>query len=435
MRQPNLGGARLRLTDLPRRFWALLVLTGVGAGLAGIVMMGVLRLVQHGALDYRSGTYSDAAARSGDVRLVSVLALGGLVTGVGLWLMHRSGGAGDEPIETVWSRSGRLSLPRTAIAGALSEVTVGLGGSLGREAAPQHTGAAAGAFLGSRFGMTAEQTTLLISCGAGAGLAAVYDVPLAGTLFAIEIYLGSISLPIVLPALLSSAIATAVAWLALPSQPLYNIGQLPSPTLSLLAFALLIGPLIGLVSAGFVRMVGWASAHRPSGASLAVWPLVVFTALGLLALEFPLLLGNGHDLAQFAFTSGAGLGLLAVLAALKAVATTACLRSGAAGGLLTPTMSVGAAAGGALGQVWLLLWPGTTGSASYGVIGMAAMLAAAMQAPATGMVLVLELTRSVDAIMVPMLLAVASATLTMRALESRSIYSARLAPVHDAPRS
>jgi H+/Cl- antiporter ClcA len=412
-----------RLADLPPRFWVLLVLTGIAAGIGAMAMMAILRAVQHAVFGYSTGEYSAAATHVSDVRIVAVLAIGGLVTGVGLWIIHRYGGTGGEPTAVVWSGTGNLSLGRTLISGALSEVTVGMGASLGREGAPQHTGAAAGDFLARNFGLPAHQRTLLIACGAGAGLAAVYNVPLAGALFALEIYRGVVSITLALPALCAAAIATAVAWISLPNRAVYAVPHLPNPRLPLILFALVAGPVIGVVAAGYVKMIAWARAHQPKGPLLLVEPVLAFTALGLVAIRYPLLLGNGIDLAQFAFVGSAGGLTLLVLTLLKPVATSACLRSGAYGGLFTPTLSFGAVLGAFSGHLWGLLWPGAPG-ASYAAIAAAAMLAAALKAPITGIAFVLELTRTTAGIMAPIAIAAAGATLVARQLDMRTLYPA-----------
>jgi CIC family chloride channel protein len=421
-----------RLADLSPRFWVMAVLTGIGAGLGAMAMMGVLRAVQHVAFSYHSGEYSAAAARHSDLRIVVVLTIGGAVTGFGLWVLRRFvGGTGGDPTDVVWTHRGTLSLVPTLLSGALSEVTVALGGSVGREAAPQHTGAAAGAFFGRRSSLPADQQRLLVAFGAGAGLAAVYNVPFAGALFALEIYLGTLSLPLVLPALLTAGIATSVAWLTLPSHTVYAIPSLPAPTVSLMVFAVCVGPVMGLFSAVYVRAITWASDRRPKGRLLLVEPVLVFAALGAVAIKYPLLLGNGVDLAQFAFTGTAAVLTLLALTALKPVFTVGCLRSGASGGLFTPTLSAGAIGGALLGHLWLLVWPGPA-IASYAIVGAVAMLAGSIEAPATAIAMVIELTGTV-AITAPAVLAVAGATAVSRRLDTRSVYSGRLPPP-DGPR-
>ncbi|WP_053959876.1 chloride channel protein [Sulfobacillus thermosulfidooxidans] len=430
IRQPNVPS---RMLDFSLRFWVAVILTGIASGLGAIAMMTTLHTVQHLAFHYQTGEFSAAVARSTDSRTVFVLVLGGLITGVGLWLIGRYlGGTGGEPTSVVWTHAGRLSLARTLLSGTLSEVTVGLGGSIGREAAPQRIGAASGSYLGRQIGIRQDQSYILIACGAGAGLAAVYNSPLAGALFATELYLGTISLILILPALLTSGIATAVSWLVLPSHAVYLVPQLPHATASLMVFAIVLGPVIGLISAGYVGLIGWASDHRPKKWPLLVEPLVFFAVLGLIAIKYPLVLGNGVDLAQFAFTGHGVLGFFAILAILKVLATTGTLRSGATGGLFTPTLSFGAALGAFLGRAWSILWSGPP-DASYAIIVAAAMMASAMEAPATAIVFILELTRNIQGIMVPMLLAVVGATLTARHFNLRSIYSARLNPEQGEP--
>ena len=419
------------LRDLSPQFWLLTVATGVGAGFGAIAMIAVLQGVERDVFSYHSGLYTTAVAHHSDLRRVVVLAIGGLVTGAGLWIMRRFlGGYGGSPQAVVWSGQGRLSPVLTALSGALSEVSIAMGASIGRENATQHFGAAIASWLGERFSVPEQQRMLLIACGAGAGLGAVYNVPFAGALFAAELYLGSVTLSTVVPAMLTGAIATAVGWITLPKRPVYVVPHLGYPKASLLVFAVLAGPAIGLAGAGWVKLVGWANDHQPQGRALLVAPLIAFTALGLLAIQYPLLLGNGSDLAQFAFTGAGALGTLVALACLKPLVTAMCLRSGAIGGLFTPTLSTGAVLGASLGHVWTLIWPGTQG-ASYAMVGSAALLAAGMRTPVAAIAFSVELTNSVNPVILAMLLALTGAMLVARLIERRSIYSARLTPERD----
>ncbi len=153
----------------------------------------------------------------------------------------------------------------------------------------------------------------------------------------------------------------------------------------------------------------------------------MFAGLGLLALRYPLLLGNGVDLAQFAFLGGAGLATLVALTALKPLVTAACLRSGAYGGLFTPTLSFGAVFGALAGHLWGMAWPGAPAS-SYAIVGAAGLLAAAIGAPVSAVAFVLELTHTASPVMAPIIIAVVGATLMARRLDVRTIYTARGAP-------
>ena len=140
-----------------------------------------------------------------------------------------------------------------------------MGASIGREAAPKLLGGASGSVLSGWAACRSAQRRLLVACGGGAGLAAVYNVPLGGALFTAEILIGSITLPVMLPALACSWVATATAWLYLPNQATYPGIPDYRFTWSLMTWALLAGPVIGLVSSGYIRLIGWVSHHRARG--------------------------------------------------------------------------------------------------------------------------------------------------------------------------
>ncbi|MDQ6838413.1 MAG: chloride channel protein, partial [Actinomycetota bacterium] len=252
-----------------------------------------------------------------------------------------------------------------------------------------------------------------------------YNVPLGGALFTAEILIGSLSLPVVLPALACTFIATATAWLYLPTHATYL--DVPAYHLSaaVLVWAVVIGPIIGVFAAGYIRLIGWISHHGVTGRKAAAAPLVAFGILGVIGLAYPQLFGNGKDMAHDVFLGGGSLALLAALFILKPVVTALCLGSGASGGLFTPVMSTGAVLGGFLGLAWSHLWPGSPVGA-YAMIGAAAMIGAGMQAPLSALALVLELTHSGFSLMVPMIAATITATAVSRHIDGYSIYSARL---------
>ena len=404
------------------RFWVLVVGVGVGAGLGGAALIELLRAVQHLAWSYDSGSFLGAVEQTSDAQRVLVLAIGGVVAGVGAVLLaHHSPG---EVSEALWLRRARVPFWASVARGVHSIVIVGLGASLGREAAPQQFGAAVASGLSDWAQLPEWQRRLLVACGAGAGMAAVYNVPLGGALFALEVLLGTLTLPLVLPALATSLIATAVAWIALPTAPTYNISTYPVSA-SEIVWAVIVGPIAGLAAIAWIRLIARAHSMRPSGWMRVAAPIGVFTALGVLAIEYPELLGNGKPVVQLELVGSVSVGLLAALLVLKPLVTAACLGSGAPGGLFTPTLTYGVLLGGLLGEGWVQIWPGTP-VGSYAIIGGAAVLAASMQGPLAAVVLMLELTHHADALMVPILLAVVEATVLARLFGAPSIYSARL---------
>lgn len=300
-----------------------------------------------------------------------------------------------------------------------------MGASLGREGAPKQAGAVVANLLSDRGRLSDEQRRLLVACGAGAGMAAAYGVPLGGTLFALEVLRGMLALRLVLPALLASLVASVIAWRVLPNAPTYNIPDF-SYSDGALVMALLIGPLAGLIAVGYVRMVAWADRNKPIGWKRWITPLIALGLLGLASIKFPQVLGNGRDLTQLLFTGGVtSSALLLLLFLLKPAATLLCLGSGTPGGLFTPSLTFGALLGGLMGSVAAHLGSGVP-IGFCALLGAGAMLAATTQGPISSVVLMIELTGKDRSFIAPLLLAVITATLVSRMIEPRSIYDARL---------
>ncbi len=224
--------------------------TGVTAGLAAGLLMRLLRLMQHLAWGEGAGGFLRAVEAASPGHRVGVLVLGGLAAGLGRALIRREGSHAGGLAAAVWFRAGRLPFVATVAQGVLSIVVVGLGASLGREAAPKQVGAAFGSLFAGRAGLP----------------------PGRHRLFALEVLLGSLALPLVAPALLASGLATAVAWLLLPDRPTYDVPAIPI-TAGLVAFALAVGPVASVVSAGYVRLVAWADGCKPSGPAVIAAPL------------------------------------------------------------------------------------------------------------------------------------------------------------------
>ncbi len=409
------------------RFWALIVVAGAAAGLVGGVLMRLLHAVEKLAWTFREGTFLEAVSGVSAIHRVLILCAAGVVVGVsqiGIRKMFRAAGDVDSAI---WFRSGKTPLLATFAQALQSIVIVGMGASLGRESAIKQVGGALASQLAQWSRLSRAEQRVLVACGVGAGMAAAYNVPVGGALFAIEVLLGSISLRLALPALLCSAVATVASWVFLPTGPVYDI---PEYRLSvpLVVWSLWAGPLLGLMTVFLVRAIDWSEAHKPVGnVRVFLLPVVVFLLLGLASTAYPQLLGNGQDVVQLALTAEFPCSLLLILPLLKALATTGCLVSGAHGGLFTPTMAIGALLGGLLGNAWDGIWPGAS-MGCCSVIGACAFLAGASLGPISALAIVLELTRRVDATMVPMLLAVSGAMFVARRIESRSIYSLRIRP-------
>jgi CIC family chloride channel protein len=407
------------------QFWVLVILTGIGAGLGGGLLMMLLHAVEHFAWSYQQGNFLHGVRADSAERRVIVLLGAGVLAGVARQVLRFAiGGHGGEISESIWFHSGKFPPLRTASRAVLSIVLVGLGASVGREGAAKQAGAVSASRLADWGNLPPSQRRLLAACGAGAGMAAVYNVPFGGALFGLEVLLGTVTVPLVLPALGASLIATAVSWTMLPMRPTYSV---PNYRLSpqLIVWALVAGPLAGIASGAYVRLIAFADTRKPQGWKIIASPVVVFLLLGFASVRYPQLLGNGKDLVQEAYLARLSVAAACALLLLKPLATAGCLGSGAPGGLFTPTLTYGSLLGFLLGQAWAAIWPGAPLGACA-IIGSGAVLAASTEGPLSSIVLVLELTRRVDPLMVPLILAVVGASIVGRRIDCRSIYSARI---------
>jgi CIC family chloride channel protein len=408
------------------RFWLAVVLTGIGAGVGAGALTKLLEFIQHHAWA-GSGTHILEAASGADARRhILVLLAAGLIIGIGQFFLRQlTSGNGIDITAAIWFTAGRLPLLRTLGSAVLSIIVVGMGASLGREGAPKQAGAVFADFISEKGRLSDEQRRLLVACGAGAGMAAAYGVPLGGAIFALEVLRGMLGLRLVLPALLAALIATTISWLVLPDHPTYHIPSFPYSG-GALAWALVIGPIAGLASVRYVRAVAWAFHNKPTGWKRLAAPILALGFLGLVSIQYPQLLGNGQDLSQLLFIGGiTSFGLLLPLLILKPAATILCLGSGTPGGLFTPSLTFGALLGGTLGYLGSHLGIGLT-PGLCAILGAGAVLAATTQGPISAVVLVMELTGRDRSFIAPLLLAVISATLVSRTSEPRSIYEARL---------
>jgi H+/Cl- antiporter ClcA len=392
---------------------------GVAAGLGGIAVGLLLHFIQHVAYGYGpepslpSPTFLQGVTASSPARRVAALTACGLVAGLGWWALRRWGRPAVSIAESVRTSGPPLPAAETLVDALLQIVTVALGSPLGREVAPREVGAVLAGWLARSAGLSADESRRMVACGAGAGLAAVYNVPLGGALYVLEVLLGSASASAAVPALATSVIAARLAWIGLGNEAQYAV--LPFATgPSLMAWSIVVGPLFGVVGYAFARLARAARQRAPRAGSRLPWCLATFVVIGLVATRFPQILGNGRGPAQLGFDSQLTPALAAVLFALKLLAATGSLRAGAGGGLLTPSLALGALLATVLGALWGLAWPEAPIGA-FAIVGAAALLASSERMPVTAAVLVLEFTRVGHDALFPILFAVSGSAAASRA--------------------
>ncbi|PRE55022.1 chloride channel protein [Burkholderia sp. AU12872] len=400
------------------RLAAVTLLTGVGAGFGGMLLALLLHAIQHVAYGYSvarvvgTESFLTGVTAAEPLRRLLVLTGCGIVAGGGWWALYRYGRPLVSIRRAVRAADPRMPVASTTIHALLQIVTVALGSPLGREVAPREIGSLLAGQFAHRAGLTPDDCRLMVACGAGAVLAAVYNVPLGGAIFVLEVLLGTFERRALIVAFATSTIAAAVAWIGLGNEHQYTV---PPFVLSapLVAWSIVCGPLFGLAAYGFVRLTTRARADAPKDWRLPVLALVNFAVIGLLAMRFPQLLGNGKGPASLGFDGSLTIGVAATLLALKVLIEAGSLRAGAEGGLLTPGLANGALLGVVLGGLWSAVWPGASLGACA-LVGATAFLAASMQMPITAVVLLLEFTRADHDSLVPMLLAVAGSLVAYR---------------------
>lgn len=422
--QPNIR-AGIGLSQLSAEFWLLVVVAGIGAGLGGAGLMLLLRATEHAAWHYASGTFLSAVEKASLAHRWLVVVGAGVFVAVGRKLLRRStGGHSGELSAVIWLEGARMPFWPSIARAVFSIVTVALGSALGREGAPKQVGAAIAAQLGAWRKLSPAHLRVLVASGAGAGMAAVYNVPLGGAAFESEILLGGISLPVVLPAILASLTATCVSWIALPNQSTYHVPA-HAISLSLMLGALVIGLLAGLAAVIYIRMIAWADVLKPSGWPAWFAPVAVFMALAAGASLFPGLLGNGKDVVQLAFLNQISFPVLCALLFLRPLASVLCLGVGSPGGLFTPTFTVGALLGGLIGQLAGYSAHGIDVGA-WAILGASAFLGASSKGPVSALILSVELIGHFEGLIIPLMLAISLAVLVCHFFEKRSIYTARI---------
>jgi H+/Cl- antiporter ClcA len=396
------------------RLAVVTVVTGICAGLGGMLLALLLHGIQHVAYGYSldklvsTQHFLQGVSEASPLRRVVVMAVCGVVAGFGWWALRRFGRPLVSISKTLASPDAPMP-PRTTLVHVLLQiVTVALGSPLGRETAPRELGAVIAGWLARVAKLTPDEARLLIACGAGAGLAAVYNVPLGGAVFVLEVLLRTLNRSTMAMVLAASVIAALIARIGLGDESQYVVPVLTvSPGLAV--WAVLVGPLLGVAGYGFGRLAKKAAAAAPrEGWRLPVLSMLNFTAIGVLAIDFPQLLGNGKSAAQLGFDSHLSVGLAAALLGLKVVVTASSLRVGAYGGVLTPSLAIGALAGIVLGGVCSLLGVSIPASA-FALIGATAFLASSMNMPITAVVLIAEFTHIGYGMLVPIVLAVAGA--------------------------
>lgn len=400
----------------------LSLVVGFASGVLGMFLALLLHYIQHLAYGYSldliitNENFLEGVNASTPTRRVFILIVCGVIAGLGWYLLYTYG----KPLVSIAEalKTGKkMPTLSTIIHALLQIVTIALGSPLGREVAPRELGALFATWISKEAGLTVQETKIMIACGAGAGLAAVYNVPLGGAIFTMEVLLCSSNWSLLIPALITSAIATLVSWSGLGIESIYHVDDITLSS-SLLVWAVLTSPIFGFLAYWFMRIATRQRKNSFHDRKMIIASLLNYTFIGILAIYFPVLLGNGKSAVQMEFSNFTGIGLSGVILGLRALIVWTCLRVGSQGGLLTPSVANGALLAAFLGGIWNSIWPIEHFSA-FIVLGATSFLAAAQKMPITSIILIFEFTHIHFDFLVPIMLAVAGAVLTSHLCERK----------------
>jgi H+/Cl- antiporter ClcA len=373
-------------------FLCAVIIVGLLAGVAGLATTSLLRLVEHLTYHYSFGSLLDAVTASSLVRRAVGPTIGGALAGLGWWVFRSK--TDVPPLAVAVANPERIRLLPFSFDAALQVLVVGSGASLGREVAPRQFAVALGNLAtGWLKQLSSRDRQVLLACAAGAGLGAVYAVPLGGAVFTLRVMLKSWHPREVGAALISSSLAVAVSSFVTHDQP--NL-HWPNPGVSylLIAYAVALAPLALAVGLVFNRLMGWAGQGELPRSWLLV-PSIAGAGLlvGVCSHWWPELPGNGRSVLNVILGGGMTLNTAAIVVVLKLVVTAAFLRAGARGGLFTPALATGAAAG----TLFVLTINAIAGTQFHvpasALAGSAGVLAITQGAPLWAAIFVWELAR------------------------------------------
>ena len=392
-----------------------LALLGIISGL----LSGVIIILFRWTVEFGAATLFPMEDSEGfevlppQLRLVIAVA-GGLMVGLLLHFVSvntRQVGV-THVIERLNLHQGHLPFKNALLQFTSAALSIVFGHSVGREGPNIHLGATSGSLLARKLGLPNNSVRTLVGCGVAAAIAAGFNTPLAGVIFAMEVVLMEYTIIGFVPIILAAVSATALTRLVFGEGVHFFVYAYQWNTLNEFFYVLVLGVAIGIVAAVFIRLTVWISTVSQN---LSIWLrlLIAGVVVGLIAVPIPQVMGIGYDTVNAALLGEMALATLAVIVIGKLLATSACIGLGSPGGLIGPSLFIGAAAGGALGWLTINIFDAQISHGAYAMLGMGAMMAATLQAPLAALLALLELTANPNLIM-PGMTAVVSAVLVTR---------------------
>ena len=403
---------------------------GISTGVGAVLFIRLIEFAKEFFFGY-SLSYLNQFIVSWKLWVPVIPLVGGLIVGpiVYKFAKEAKGHGVPEVMEAVALRGGIIR-PRVALAKSVaSAICIGSGGSAGREGPIVQIGSAIGSIIGQIFSMSGQRVKILVGCGAAAGISAVFNAPIAGVFFSLEIILGNFGVRTLSPVILSSVIASVISRSLLGDSPAFDLSSEHFTLVSAYEIPLYI--LLGAVTAAVGKGFTWVLYYFEDIFEKMKMAGFLKTALGglllgILGLFLPQIFADGYDTIEVVLSGNLTLLLMGVLIFAKIAATSLTLGSGNSGGIFAPSLFMGAVAGGAFGYIMHTLFPGVTAtSGAYALVGMAGVVAAATHAPITAMLILFEMTGDYKMIL-PLMITCVFATLISNRINRESIYTLKL---------
>jgi len=402
----------------------LAVVTGLLTGLGSVAFIYVL----HTIADFARISVGGVLEVFGPASLVLLPAIGGLMVGpiVQRFAKEAKGHGVPEVMTALAVHGGVIRQRVVAVKVVASSLTIGFGGVAGREGPMVQIGAALGSTIGRLARVTTGNVRTLVACGAAGGVAATFNAPIAGAIFAMEVLMGRIHTDFLL-VLLTSLSSCIVARSFLGNYPAFVAPAYDLVSPGELFFYFLMGILAGFVAIAYVRILYWAEDFFGNWAFPDyLKPAVGGLIAGLILRFFPDVYGAGFPAIESALWVRFSFELLVCLLLAEIAGNVATIGSGGSGGVFAPCLYMGAMLGGAYGTWVHGMYPDwTAGSGAYALVGMAAFFAAAAKAPTTSILILFEMTNDYR-IMLPLMAAVVGSVYVSHWLQPHSIYTLKL---------
>ncbi len=404
------------------------IVVGIGTAFGAILFMKLIDYFRHIFFDFSELVLTELV---GDFNywILLIPMAGGLIVGPIVYKFAvEAKGHGVPEVMLAVARKGGIIRARVALAKAVaSAICIGSGGSAGREGPIVQIGSAIGSSIGQLFKMPQSRIKILVGCGAAAGISSVFNAPIAGVIFSLEIILGDFAIKTFSPVLLSSVIASVVTRTFLGDHPAFDVPDYTLVSAWEIPLYMILGGVCGSVAVLFTTTL-----HKTEELfdklkmSPYLKPALGGLILGCIGVFYPQIFSDGYETIKLTIYGQMVVWLTLLLIFLKIVATSLTLGSGNSGGIFAPSLFIGAVTGGTFGYFIHSLFPDVTASAgAYALVGMAALVGGTTHAPITAILIIFEMTSDYR-IILPLMIAVVFSTLVARRIFEPSIYTIKL---------